>query len=323
MYDAKVLEVLIASPSDTGDQRETIRQAVVRWNSTESRHFGVVLLPVMWETHTYPDLSQPAQQSINKQIVDDADILIATFWTTLGTQTADAESGTVEEITRFRDAGKHVLLYFCDMPTTPLDNDLTALEALRAFRERMKTEGLFDSYRNLDELSAKVRDDLAKLIHDQGQGGAFAGTPSSGSGGSGGGESRDVGSALSDLRNQLRGYVAKWETIFRALEDDDFSVDKRVSLASEIERVTLEVLRIASTDAPGAPFVAELSRIASEAHGVASTRVYMDGGISFGRLTDGCRTLIASVAALVEPNWTAAPDSSQATDEGGDNDDAP
>lgn len=64
MYDAKVLEVLIASPSDTGDQRETIRQAVVRWNSTESRHFGVVLLPVMWETHTYPDLSQPAQQSM-------------------------------------------------------------------------------------------------------------------------------------------------------------------------------------------------------------------------------------------------------------------
>lgn len=314
MYDAKVLEVLIASPSDTSDQRTTIRQAVVRWNSTESRHFGVVLLPVMWETHTYPDLSQPPQRSINKQIVDDADILIATFWTTLGTPTADDESGTVEETNRFRYAGKHVLLYFCDMPMTPLDNDLTALDALKAFRERMKTQGLFSSYRGLDELGGKVREDLTKLIHDQGEGGAFAGTPS-GPPEPQGGSPRDVASALSELHNQLRGYVTKWQAMLHALTDD-FSVDKRVSLASEIERITLEVLRLASTEAPGAPFVAELSRIASEAHTVAATRVYMDGGLSFGKLTDGCNKLITDTAALVDRDWLPeSPESSQGDDD--------
>ncbi len=303
MYDAKVLEVLIASPSDTKEQREAIRLAVVRWNSTESRHFGVVLLPVMWETHTYPDLSQPAQRSINKQIVDDADILIATFWTTLGTPTGDAESGTVEEITRFRDADKHLLLYFCDMPIAPLDNDMTALEALRTYREQTKKKGLLSSYRSLDELSSKVRDDLTRLIHDLGERGDFAGlSPQDNRPGPTSDMSRDIGKALSELRNQLRGYLAKWETVFHALEDD-FSVDKRQLLASEIEQVTLEVLRIASTDSPGALFVIELSRIASDAHGVASTRVYLDGGRSFGTLTEGCRTLISEVSGLVEQEW--------------------
>lgn len=120
MYDAKVLEVLIASPIDTPEQRAAIRDAVVRWNETEPRHFGVVLLPVMWETHTYPDLSAPAQPVINKQVVDRADIVIATLWTTLGSRTAEAESGTVEEIERARKAEKPVLLYFCDMPSRRL-----------------------------------------------------------------------------------------------------------------------------------------------------------------------------------------------------------
>lgn len=312
MYDAKVLEVLIASPSDTGEQRETIRQAVVRWNSTESRHLGVALLPVMWETHTYPDLSQPAQPTINGQIVDDADILIATFWTTLGTPTTEAESGTVEEIMRFRTASKHVLLYFCDMPTAPLDNDTTALDSLRTFREQMKREGLFSTYRNLHELNEKVRDDLTKLIHDQGERGDFSG-PSSGGGrpGPGGNQPDDGRNTLEDLRKQLRGYATKWNTLFRALTDD-FSVDKRQSLAADIERVTLEVLRIASTEAPDAPFLTELSRIATEAHSVASIRVYMDGGQSFGRLTDGCQTLIADISTLVEQVWEpSGPDTSQ------------
>jgi hypothetical protein len=303
MYDAKVLEVLIASPSDTREQREAIKQAVIYWNSTESRFLGVVLLPVMWETHTYPDFGQPAQQSINKQIVDDADILIATFWTTLGTPTTDAESGTVEEISRFRTAGKHVLLYFCEMPTAPLDNDATALEALRAYKEQVKKEALFSSFRNIEELKTKVRDDLTKLIHDKGDGGDFGSpSPSDNPQGPSGDQPRDVGKALTELRSEFRGYLAKWEAVFHSLEDD-YSVDKRQTLASEIEHVTLEVLRLASTEAPDAPFIAELSRIASEAHGVSTTRVYMDGGISFGKLTEGCRTLLASISTLVAGNW--------------------
>jgi hypothetical protein len=79
MYSAAVLEVLIASPSDTVDQREIIRQAVFDWNVSNTRVFGVVLLPVMWETHSLPGLEGRPQGMINEQLVNDADILVATF----------------------------------------------------------------------------------------------------------------------------------------------------------------------------------------------------------------------------------------------------
>ncbi len=311
MYKATAIEVLIASPGDTEDQRDAIRQAIIRWNSIESRHFGVVLLPVMWETHAYPDLSQPAQPSINKQIVDDADILIATFWTTLGTPTADAKSGTVEEIERFIDAGKHVSLYFCDMPVVPLDQDTSALESLKGYRDEVKSKGLFSSYRSMEELSGKVRDDLTKLVHDLLEVGHIDDVAAPGDASAqAGGASRSIDQALSELRNTLRGYLAKWETVFAGLTDD-YSADKRLSLASEIEGVILEIVRIAAADAPDAAFVAELSQLASTAAVVARTRVYLDGGQSFGELTEGCKALLEAVKSVVAQPWNTgdAPDS--------------
>jgi hypothetical protein len=304
MYNANVIEVLVASPGDTHDQRETIRQAVIRWNSIESRHFGVVLLPVMWETHTYPNLGQPAQASINKQIVDDADLLIATFWTTLGTPTVNSRSGTVDEIERFIDDKKHVCLYFCDMPVVLLDQDTSDIDSLKAFRDEMKPKGLFSSYRSLDELSSKVRDDLTKLIHDLRESGDITDVEENALRVStqAGVASRDVDDALSELQNSLRGYLAKWETTFGSL-GDDYSADKRLSLASEIEGVLLEVIRVASTDAPGVPFVAELSQIATDAAAVARIRVYLDGGRSFGELTDGCQALLESIRNVLAQPW--------------------
>jgi hypothetical protein len=301
VYDAKVLEVFIASPSDTSDQRAAIRDAVVRWNETEPRHFGVVLLPVMWETHTYPDLSEPAQPVINRQVVDRADIVVATFWTTLGSRTAEAESGTVEEIERAREAKKPVLLYFSDIPVAPLDNDTTALDALRAYKERIKTEGLFSSYSSSDELREKVRTDLTSLVHDRIESGDVATTMQ-----------RDdaeveievprATTALEEIRRELRGYVAKWESITGSFEGD-YSADTRQSLATEVERVILIVVQRVATVAPDAPILRELPEVARDAHAVAETMLFLDGGTSFKELTDGCIGLVGRVSALVQQEW--------------------
>jgi hypothetical protein len=309
MYDAKVLEVLIASPSDTSKQRAAIRDAVVRWNEAESRRFGVVLLPVMWETHTYPDLSAPAQPVINKQVVDRADIVVATFWTTLGSRTAEAESGTVEEIDRARKAEKHVLLYFCDMPVAPLDNDTTALDELRAYKERIKTEGLFSSYSSIDELSEKVHKDLARFVHDSIESGDLPST-ATGPGNANGapeveGETAAATSALNEIRNQLRGYVTKWESIQGSFEGD-YSADSRQSLAKEVEQVILTVVQHVATVAPEAPVLQDLSAVARDAHAVAAIMLFLDGGKSFKELTDGCIELVQRVSALVQQEWELA-----------------
>jgi len=309
MYHAKVLEVLVASPSDTQEQRSAIHDAIVRWNETESRHLGVVLLPVMWETHTYPDLSAPAQPVINKQVVDRADIVVATFWTTLGSQTAEAESGTAEEIDRARKAGKPVLLYFCDMPVAPLDNDTTALEELRAYKERIKTDGLFSSYSSIDELREKVRKDLTRLVHDSMESGDLPSPATRSDSTSGAPEVKAEGTAakgaLNDIRSELRGYVSKWQSIVGSFEGD-YSADTRQLLAREVEQVILTVVQHVATVAPEAPVLEELSAVAQEAHKVGAIVLYIDGGMSFNQLTDGCIELVERVFALVQQEWQLA-----------------
>lgn len=306
MYDAKVLEVLIASPSDTTKQRAAIHDAVVRWNETEPRHFGVVLLPVMWETHTYPDLSAPAQPVINKQVVDRADIVIATFWTILGSPTDDAESGTVEEIERARKAEKHVLLYFCDMPVAPLDNDTATLDALKAYKERVKSEGLFSSYSSIYELREKVRNDLARLVHDRVENGDLASSATRRDNASGATDAKAertaVTGALNEIRSQLRGHVTKWQSIVASFEGD-YSADTRQLLAKEVEQVILSVVQQVATVAPDAPVLQELPAVAQEAHTVAATMLYLDGGRSFSQLTDGCIELVRRVSGLVQQDW--------------------
>jgi hypothetical protein len=44
-FDAKVLRVLIASPSDTATYRADLRQAIEDWNSLQSETQRVVLFP--------------------------------------------------------------------------------------------------------------------------------------------------------------------------------------------------------------------------------------------------------------------------------------
>ena len=299
MYDARVLEVLIASPSDVPDQREAIRDTVIRWNATESRYLGIVVLPVMWETHAYPDLSPSPQASINVQVVKDADILLATFWTTLGTPTTNARSGTVEEIERFVALDRHVCLYFCNTPVIPTSVDPIALESLNEYREEVKSRRLFRSYATVDQLKAQVRDDLTRIAREIGGAGGASHEGSNGGSGHGGDA---ITHRLSELQTLLRGYLTKWKTIFQGLEND-YVVQKRISLASEIRAVTLEVVRLASEVAPSATFVTRLSAIAIQADSVASIRVYMDGGMSFGALTEGCRTLIREVEEALELPW--------------------
>ncbi len=308
MYDAKVLEVFIASPSDTTQQRGAIHDAVIRWNETESRHLGVVLLPVMWETHAYPDLSEPAQPVINQQVVDRVDIVIATFWTTVGSPTSSAESGTVEEIERARHAKKHVLLYFCDMPVAPLDNDTTKLDDLKAYKERIKREGLFSSYSSIDELREKVRQDLTRLVHRRVEEGDLSPVGQSDEPGDTSGapaaEGAAAASALSPIRSELRGYVAKWQSIVDTFEDD-YSADTRRHLATEVERVIQSVVQHVATVAPEAPILQQLPALARAAHAVAATMLFLDGGKSFRELTDGCVELVQRASTLVQQDWNA------------------
>lgn len=160
-FDAKVIRILIASPSDVGEERETIPELINEWNAVNSLSTKIVLMPVMWESHSAPLLGGRPQSIINEQLVKDCDILIGVFWTRIGTNTGVAISGTVEEIEQFVESEKPVMLYFSQTPIEPDKIDIEQFKTLKGFKEKMRSMGLTESYLNLPDFKHKFSRQLS------------------------------------------------------------------------------------------------------------------------------------------------------------------
>lgn len=94
-FQANVLRVMIASPGDVDLERTIVTQELHGWNDVNASTRQLVLLPVKWETHSTPEYGAHPQTIINRQLLEDADILIAIFGTRIGTPTVEHVSGTV------------------------------------------------------------------------------------------------------------------------------------------------------------------------------------------------------------------------------------
>lgn len=159
-YDSKVYRVLIATPSDVGEEREIITNAIQNWNDLNSFSKKVVLLPLKWETHTAPDYGERPQEIINKAIVDECDILVGCFWTRIGSPTGEEESGTIEEIKRVSESGKPVMLYFSKRGKDPSQIEIDQLQKLNIFKESIKSKALIEEYISIIDF----RDKLARQL---------------------------------------------------------------------------------------------------------------------------------------------------------------
>lgn len=165
-YSATVFNVMIASPSDITAERSFVRQAIHEWNSVHSFKAHVVLMPVGWETHSAPMMGDRPQAIINGQILKKCDLLIAMFWTRLGTPTGEAESGTVEEIEEHLKAGKPAMIYFSSAPVQLDSVDEKQYKALKKFKIQCQERGLYESYDSPADFLEKVRRHLALTVNE-------------------------------------------------------------------------------------------------------------------------------------------------------------
>jgi len=150
-YTATVLPVMIASPGDVLEHRQAIRDVLQDWNYVNSLHTNVVLMPVAWETHASSELGTKAQELINERILKDCDLLVAVFWTRLGTPTSRSLSGSVEEIQRHLDAGKPAMVYFSTAPVAPEALDIEQFKLLGEFKAWCHDKGLTKDFANPEE----------------------------------------------------------------------------------------------------------------------------------------------------------------------------
>ncbi len=171
-YESRVYRILIASPSDVDEEREVAARIIQDWNDLHSFNKKIVLLPVRWETHSSPTYGIRPQEAINRQVVDDCDMLIGFFWTKLGTPTGIDISGTVEEITRVANAEKPVMLYFSKRGKDPSLIDIDQLTALNQFKENVYKVAIVENYGSIvdfrDKLSRHLEIKIRELQENEG-----------------------------------------------------------------------------------------------------------------------------------------------------------
>jgi hypothetical protein len=161
---ANAVKVMIASPSDVPNERQAIREIVSEWNNIHAEDRKVVLLPVGWETHSSPTLGDRPQGIINQQVLANCDLLVAVFWTRLGSPTGKAASGSVEEIEEHLKAGRPAMLYFSNAPVRPDSVDDKQYKALTAFKRECYNRGLVESYDSVAEFRDKFARQLAQTM---------------------------------------------------------------------------------------------------------------------------------------------------------------
>jgi anti-sigma regulatory factor (Ser/Thr protein kinase) len=164
------LRVFVASPGDTEEERERLKDVIDEVNKGVAKERNLTLELVRWETDVRPGSGSDAQNVINRQLPD-PDIVVGIFWTRLGTPTPRAESGTAEEleaaIERWRAQDPvEIMVYFNQAPIPPLGGDLDQRQRLRAFRQELQKENLVWEYDGVADFEKNVRSHLTDFVRD-------------------------------------------------------------------------------------------------------------------------------------------------------------
>lgn len=154
-YQAEIYNVMIASPGDVDNERRIVREIVYEWNAIHSISRKIILLPIGWETHSFPAMGGRPQEIINSQLLKNCDLLVGIFWTRIGTETGQYPSGTVEEIEEHIKAEKPVMLYFSNKPVHPDSINSQQYKKLIAFKKSCQERGLYETYDSISKFKER------------------------------------------------------------------------------------------------------------------------------------------------------------------------
>lgn len=143
-----------------------MRDVIHEWNAIHSSSRSILFQPIGWETHSHPSMEGRAQGVLNDQILKRADLLVAIFWTRIGTPTGEAPGGSVEELDRHVKAGRPAMVYFSSAPVRPDSVDDAQYRALREFKEQCRARGLIETYDSPTDFRQKFARQLASKIND-------------------------------------------------------------------------------------------------------------------------------------------------------------
>jgi hypothetical protein len=93
-YSAMVRRLLVSAPSDISQaDLTTVFETVNRWNAVYGQQFAAVVISLHWAAHAAAEHGVRPQGSLNRQLVDDADAVVALFWHRMGSPTEKRNRG--------------------------------------------------------------------------------------------------------------------------------------------------------------------------------------------------------------------------------------
>lgn len=306
-----IFRILVASPSDCVKERKVAPEIIYSWNAANSLRNAAILEPVLWETHATPAMGDRPQALINKQLVQQCDVLVGVFWTRLGTNTGVAESGTAEEIEEFRKDGKPVLLYFSSAPVVPESIDHDQYQKLITYKKTLQDQGIVFSYDSVGAFRELLQRHLASTIGDlltaHGKSSDSVLTP----------EESDEIKAVKMFKSQFESFLRRLEAEWGAERDSEpHGIDDgKYILRNAADEVLSFKSQIVKDDGPGLTGLLQdaLKRIKELGrHGL-----YLDGGVSYRAFWDEGDKLIENLKKIPEILEETLSHASQGSDQQG------
>jgi hypothetical protein len=167
-----LFRIVLASPTDVEPEWRVVERLVEEFNHGLAAERGLLLRLSTWKTDAHGGFHPEGPQGLidaNLRL-EEADLLLALFWTRFGTPVADAESGTQHEILKavqsWRASGRpQVMVYFKDLPYNPRNQaEHEQWLKVRQFRDNFPDGGLWRSYGTKPQFETQLRRDLTNLL---------------------------------------------------------------------------------------------------------------------------------------------------------------
>lgn len=166
MFQANCYNVMIVSPSDVSKEREIVKDGLYRWNELNSRFHNIVFSVLGYNINAHADSGIHPQESINHQLLQQADLIIAIFWTKLGTPTTEYSSGSVEEITKHIQQGKKALIYFSNKQISPNGFDLEQYQRLQQYKKSIQFSTFYKDFSSEEEFEKLLNNDIQLIANE-------------------------------------------------------------------------------------------------------------------------------------------------------------
>lgn len=163
-YSAEVLNIMIAAPSDIIDEQKIVHEESNHWNLLHSESLNIILKILDWKTDTHSVVGTNPQETIDKQILHNADLLIVIFWKRLGTEVLNSKSGTLHELEEHLKLNKPAMLFYSLVPANPDDIDLEQLNEVRTLKDRYKDKALYFEYHSQEEFRNLVFNQISLFL---------------------------------------------------------------------------------------------------------------------------------------------------------------